>query len=120
MHQRRVWNSRPHSAARENRTAAAAAAVLLYLWQHVCITQQQRAPALQIAGPIKNNCRVGSQSHTTRTNYRTRVMLLPALLVGGKHLECCSQLVVACTAHCSCAVCSLWCHWATYMIPKKS
>ena len=38
----------PLSAVHENRTAAAA--VLLYLWQHACITQQQRPPAVQIAG----------------------------------------------------------------------
>ena len=43
------------------------------------------------------------------TNYRTRLVLLPALLASGRRVERCSQLIVACTLHCSCAVCCLWC-----------
>ena len=95
---RRGWNSTPHSAAHDNRTAAAAAAaaVLLFLLRHAGITQQQRRPALQIAGPDKKaTILIESHSDTARASYRTRVMLLPAPLAGGRRAQRCSQLVVA-------------------------
>ena len=50
---------------------------------------------------------IGSHSNTARTNYRTRVVLLPALLAGGTRVYRCSQRVVARTLHCSCVVLSV-------------
>lgn len=43
-HRTRSWYSRHYSAAHENHTAQQQC-WLLYLWQHACITQQQRPPA---------------------------------------------------------------------------
>ena len=59
---------------------------------HACITQQQQIPAgLQIAGSDNKsnyNYSIGSHSssNTARTNYRTRMVLLPALLAGGRRV----------------------------------
>ena len=51
--------------------------------------------------PIKKQLLIGSHSNTAvRTNYPTRIMLLPVLLaVVGRAVYC----------FCSCAVCCLWC-----------
>ena len=48
------------------------------------------------------------------------MVLLPALLAGGRRVWRCSQLVVARTLHCSCAVCLVCGVWVTYIIQKKS
>ena len=49
------------------------------------ITQQHRPAGLQIAGSDNKSNYIGSHSsNTARTNYRMRVVLLPALLAGGK------------------------------------
>ena len=75
----------------------------------VHVSQQQRPAGLQIAGSGNKSNYIGSHSNTTRTNYRARVVLRPSLLAGGRRAWRCTQLVVARTLHCSCAVCCLWC-----------
>ena len=59
-----------------------------------------------LQGPKKKataTYKIGSHSYTARTNYSTRVMLLPDLLAGGRRVWHYSQLVVARALHCSCS-----------------
>ena len=39
---------------------------------------------------VQQQKQLGSHGNTARTNYRTRVVLLPALLAGGKRVYRCS------------------------------
>ena len=70
---------------------------------------------MQIAGSDEKP----TYSNIARPNYRTRVMLLPALLAGGGRVWRCSQLVVARALHCSCDVCCLWCLGYVHDTKKK-
>ena len=112
MHRGRGWNSRPHSAAHGDRTAAAAAAALLYLWQHACVTQQPRTPALQIAGSDEQATviisRKPQQYIVDKLPHRHDVASFSA---GGRQV--CTevwrygQLAVARALRCSCAACCM-------------
>ena len=83
-------NSRPRSAAHENRTAAAAAAAaagLLYLVAAFMYHTTAETPSfadrrVRLKSNSKHRNTAGSHGNTARKNHRTRVMLLPALLAG--------------------------------------
>ena len=68
---------------------------------------------------VRQQKQLGGHYNTARTNYRTRVVMLPALLARGRRVQRGNQLVAARTLHCSCAVCCLWCLGYVHNTKKK-
>ena len=98
--------------------------VMKYLCYSTCgsmhVSHSSRDPqAYRSQGPITKATR-NPQTNTARTNYRTRVVLVPALLAGDRRAQRCRQLVVARTLHCSFAVCCLWCLGYVHHTKTKS
>ena len=66
--------------------------VMKYLCCGTCgsmhVSYSSRDPqAYRSQGPITKATMVGSHNNTARTHYRTRLVLLPALLAGGRRVD---------------------------------